>query len=329
MNQEKHAIVEILLIFLFGSVRESTQQHPYRTRPEIIIYYPPPFSKIHQVEGDHGLTVVFEVFGLDVEALKCLMFIDDMPIPLKLTQSVQSIDVVELDSEGDHEIIISIYDDSVSKSIISASLPFSVEFQKSSNSESSRSAPNRVGAYPEPFHSAVSIEASLRSVGADKLPNLYFPFAFPRKHDSKGPKYSPELDDDRPEFHKDAVPFLDLLLSAEKYQSDSTILIAALEAALKGDLNAMYFHAFSNASNLCPASLDSFQECAEAGNALCHMAIGYRYWYGLHNTKESCGRALRHYRAAASAAMDLIHPIAAAIPECMTRVAEDSEVRPI
>ena len=278
------------------------------------MYYPSPFSKITLNDESAELTLVFEILGLDEQAEKSvLILIDHVPIPLTVTYSVHSIDIVELGPIGEHELIIYVLDDQ-EENVKPAKLRFSVEFE-------SKSKPL---AELKEIHSALSAEANMRSMATEMLLNSYFPYAFSDGHMPADSKHLSGIVDNK--VLGDSADFMDLLFCSERYKNKSAVQSAALDAASKGDLNAMFIHAFWNTSNLCPSNMDSFRKCAEGGNALCHMALGFRYWYGLHATKESCGRALQHYMAAGSTAMNLNYPVAGAIPQSMVRIAEDNEV---
>ena len=121
------------------------------------MYYPSPFSKITLNDESAELTLVFEILGLDEQAEKSvLILIDHVPIPLTVTYSVHSIDIVELGPIREHELIIYVLDDQ-EENVKPAKLQFSVEFE-------SKSKPLERNSF--------SAEASMRSMVTEMLLTL-------------------------------------------------------------------------------------------------------------------------------------------------------------
>ena len=295
MNRE---ISEAINLFFFLTTFKLTyQQHPTRTRPEVLFYYPAHFSKLTNVDESVGVTIVFEVLGLEDQTDHSIVFyFDETPIPLALSGSVSSVDVFDLGSSGDHEVNVLIVDgQGVADKVEQATLRFSVEYARK----------DIIDLDDLTLDSTLLLEASLRSVNR-KLPKALFP------HVRSGKRH--DLQDNvvhsaknKKEIELNELPILEQP-SIPEVQLDAMIL------------NIL--------DTIAPSSDESFRACIEAGHPLCHMAIGYRHWYGLDGASENCGKALAHYKFAARSALKLAYPLAGVVPQSMSRIVEDSEVQP-
>jgi hypothetical protein len=301
---------------LFVICKQSTQQQPVRNKPSVLFYYPAPFSNFRRLDHDEGLTIVFEIVGLEnLFGISALMLLDDTPIPISLSDSIMSVDVSDL-SNGEHEVSVHLLDGHGSQvaGVEAAVLQFSVDggqsraFSKESEAE---------------MYAGISLEAGLRHSRAQMLPNSYYPNALrPRQ---RGNSEGGILDSSPGIGLDEQRALVDTFLSMSLQTNGSAVMEMVDRAGSKGDLNALYFRAMLNAGPACPGNISVFRECADAGHALCQMALGFRHWYG-HGTDESCGKALGYYRQAARTALSLLYPIAGAVPHSTSRIMEESEV---
>jgi hypothetical protein len=306
-----------ILVFV---CQQSTQQHPVRTRPSILFYYPAPFSKIQRQQKSEGLTVIFEIVGLENSfGISILVLVDDIPIPISLSESIVSVDVCDL-SHGEHEVNVLLLDRHGRQvpGVEAASLVFSV-------------VGGRHHVFPKETeamaHAGIALEAGLRHIRVPKpsrmLLDNHYPHALrPRQ---RGYSAGDHLDSSSGIDGDEHRTLVDIFLSMSMQTNGSAVMEMVDEAVSKGDLNAIYFRALLNAGSTCPGNISVFRECAEVGHALCQMAMGFRYWYG-HGTEESCGKALGHYRHAARTALSMLYPMAGAVPHSMSRIMEESEV---
>ena len=298
--------------------KDSTQQHPVRSKPSILFYYPTPFSKIQRGDEDEDLTIVFEIVGLEnLIGVSILMLLDDMPIPIPLTESIVSVDVCDL-SDGEHEVNVHLLDGYGRQftGVEAAALEFSVGGRRGRFSSKATEAT---------VYAGIALEAGLRHSRAPTLPESFYPHALrPRRRRNSAGDIRDSSADIGLNEKRDLV---DIFLSMSMQTNGSAVMEIVEHAAVsKGDLNAIYFRALLKSGSTCPGNISVFRECADAGHALCQMAMGFRYWYG-HGTQESCGKALGHYRQAARTALSMLYPIAGAVPPSASRIVEEGEVR--
>ncbi len=156
-------ITSILVIIC----RQSIQQHPVRNGPSVLFYYPAPFSKIQRLDKDEGLTIVFEIVGLEkLFGISILMLFDDTPIPIHYCESIVSIDVCDL-SDGDHEVSVHLLDGHGTQvaGVEAAALRFSVSGGQGHVFPIETEAATYAG---------ISLEAGLRQSRARMLPDNYY-----------------------------------------------------------------------------------------------------------------------------------------------------------
>jgi hypothetical protein len=174
------------------------------------------------------------------------------------------------------------------------------------------------------MYAGIALDAGLRHRRSHMLPDSFYPHALRQRQ--PGNSAGDDVDSSSGIGRDEQRALVDMFLSMSMQTNGSAVVEMVDSAASKGDLNAIYFRALLNAGDTCAGNMSVYRECADAGHALCQMALGFRFWYG-HGTEESCGNALGHYRQAARTALSMLYPMAGAVPLSMSRIVEEREVR--